>query len=125
MTCSIRATRASRSLSFICTGSSWDGVLAQPAASTITRAMAVRRPMEWEHEWRIGGPRLPLLRGLIGRRQINNLDASVLRPGRLVVPGNRGTLIAVAHGGQLRFRGPLQQQCAAYGLRTALTQADV
>jgi len=41
------------SLSFICTGSSWT-VCWRSLRKHHTRAMAVRRPMEWEHEWRIG-----------------------------------------------------------------------
>src|SRR5437868_6130072 len=114
--CSIRATRVSRSLSLICTGSSSGGVLAHPPASAATSATTNSLRMALS---------LRRLRRLTGRCEIHELYTAVLRPCRLIVPCGRRPLLAVAYRRDLSVRGALQQHCAAHRLRASLAQADV
>src|ERR1700683_4899604 len=120
--CSMRAVRASRSLTFICTGSCSGGVLAQALSSSIRMTAA---------DFTMAGPQqLPLRRGSRrGRRagtgQIDDLDTAVLGPGGLVVARHRRSPLTVDHGGNLRIRGALQQQRAPHRLGASLTEADV
>src|SRR4029077_5424195 len=114
---SMRVMGASRSFNFSCTGSASGGVLAQPPASVATHRASRLRRMGCSSR-----------RSLLGRerlRQIHDLDAPVFRPGRLIVSGCRGALLAVTHGGDLRVRGALQQQRAAYRLCAPLAEPNV
>src|SRR5690606_27090758 len=102
---STRPTRASRSSSRSCTGSSF-GVVAQPATSnaqTVQMAAFIVPPSI----------------------DVDDLDAPVLRPGVLVIAGRGRTFLAIADRGDLRFLHALQRQGAPHGLRATLGQADV
>src|SRR5690348_10983696 len=125
-------TLPSRSLSLICTGSWSGGTEAQPPARTVTSAKRTIGRMADSFGAGVSPVillrRLRRLRGLWhlhSRREIDDVDATVLRPGILVVRRIDRMLRAVAGHGDLTRGGALQQQSLADRLRAAHAEADV
>src|SRR6185312_6910295 len=57
--------------------------------------------------------------------RIDDLDTTVLRPGRFIAARGGWALFAIAHRRELRIRRTLQQQRATHGLRAPLAETDV
>src|SRR6185312_6936322 len=57
--------------------------------------------------------------------RIDDLDTTVLRPGRFIAARGGWALFAIAHRRELRIRRTLQQQRATHGLRATLAETDV